>query len=166
MTEHKGLGVPASPPAEEPAAPVEDEARPEMPVEVAQKVIEGPSLAVAVASGAPLPVPNNADRLGGITGKALDKMAEVLGMTREQMLAMTDREFERSVAWAKLQLTASEIALRTQTRVDENKLRMSAVDPWPKLKERLEKAKIEARQLRGELAQDRDGLTDAGGQAD
>jgi hypothetical protein len=127
----------------------EEAGQPEMPVEVAQKVVEGPSLAVAVASNVPLPVvPNNSDRLGEITGKALTKMAEILGMTREEMLAMPAVEFERSVAWAKLQLNASEVALRSQIRVDENRLRAGGVDIWPALKARLEQAQAEARRLR------------------
>ena len=128
--------------------PDDEAAQPEMPVAQAQEIVTGPSVADAVASNAPLPVlPNNSDRLGTITSKALDKMAEVLGMTREEMLAMSDTVFERSIAWAKLQLNASEVALRTQVRVDENRLKKAAIDAWPQLEARLAKAREEARRL-------------------
>ena len=135
-------------PVEDTRADEDEDARPELSVEAAQAIVEGPSLAAVVKSDAPAPVPAPIDRLHAITGAALTKMLEILGMTREQMLAMPDREFERTLAWGKLQLNASETALRTQVRVDENALKKRAVDEWPKFQERLEKARIEARQLR------------------
>jgi hypothetical protein len=136
-------------PAEEPLSGPEDEGpEDEMPVEVAREVVEGPSLAEAVESGAPLPVvQGNTEKLGRITGKALDKLAEILGMTREEMLAMKEDEFERSVAWAKLQLAASEVALRTQVRVDENAMKRPQVDLMPMILEKLVEARKEAARL-------------------
>ena len=156
-----------APTAEEPPAPIigEEQPQPELSPEVAQEIVEGPSLAALVESNTPPPViPAPISKLHTITDKALDKLTEILGMARAEVMALSPLEFERSIAWAKLQLNASEVSLRTQVRVDNNLLKKQAVDEWPKLRERLEKARIEARQLReARLAQDKGGVTGAGG---
>jgi hypothetical protein len=71
-------------------------------------------------------------------------------MSRDEVLVHP--QFERLIAYAKLQLSASEIAMRTQLRADESALKAAAVDPWPKLLARWEAAKLEAQALRQSCA--------------
>ena len=127
-----------------------EDAPPELTDEAARALVKGPTLAAVVESDTPLPaVRSPREKLGDITGQALDKLAEVLGMSREEVLVHP--QFERLIAWAKLQLSATEIAMRTQLKADEGALKAAAVDPWPKLQARWEAAKKEAAGAAGVL---------------
>ena len=127
----------------------DEDAKSDLSVEAAREIVAGPSLSAVVESNTPLPViPAPINKLAKLSDQALDKLSEILGMSRDEVI--NHPQFERLIAWAKLQLNASEVTLRSQIRVDENILKARAVDTWPKLRERLEKARIEARQLREE----------------
>ena len=105
----------------------DEDAKPDLSVEAARDIVEGPSLSAVVESNTPLPViPAPINKLAKLTDQALDKISEILGMSRDEVI--NHPQFERSIAWAKLQLNASEVTLRSQIRVDENILKERAVD--------------------------------------
>ena len=147
---------------DEAPTPVED--TPEE-IEAAQEIVQGPPLAAVVESDTPLPVVRSPrEKLGELTGQALDKLAEVLKLSRDEVLVHP--QFERLIAWAKLQLSATEIAMRTQLKADEGALKAAAVDQWPKLQARWEAAKKEAAALRESIAaEERQARVDLSGSA-
>jgi hypothetical protein len=58
--------------------------------------------------------------------------------------------FDRNIQVVKAHMNICGQALSLRQKVDEAYFRLNTVDTWPKLEERLEKARLEARRLRAE----------------